>query len=566
METLENVVTAVRVFVWEWGIPLGDSTIPLVVIALIGAGAFLTLRLGFIQLRHFGHGVAVATGRYDDPESTGDVSHFQALSTALSATVGIGNIAGVALAVHWGGPGALVWMWLTAILGMATKYAEVALSMHYRSVHQEAAKVVGTVSGGPMYYIEHGLGTNWKWMAVFFAGMLGFTAFFTGNAIQANTVADTAETAFGVPVWITGAITVTIVASVILGGITRIGRITSILAPFMAAVYVLSALLIVFMNLGEVVPAFTTIFSEAFNPTAGVAGTGVGAVLVTMIWGVNRGLFSNEAGQGSAPIAHAAAKTEEPVSEAVVALLGPFIDTLVIVTMTALVIVITGVYDERFSTEITLEGGDLSWVSGDAGAGYEDVAPPTEIRIQDGAHVAGSAALVAWHEVAVEVLFTDEDRTQVFTGSVFPDRGEAVTDGGTVYTSLWGMAVESGAPLTTNAFRQGLSPLGDWGHYIVILSVFLFGISTAIAWSYYGDRCAIYLFGEGAVFPYKIAYLIMHFVGALVALNLVWELGDIALGIVILPNLIALVMLSGKIKELTDDYFERKPWKTTGKV
>ena len=566
METLENVVTAVRVFVWEWGIPLGDSTIPLVVIALIGAGAFLTLRLGFIQLRHFGHGVAVATGRYDDPESTGDVSHFQALSTALSATVGIGNIAGVALAVHWGGPGALVWMWLTAVLGMATKYAEVALSMHYRSVHQEAAKVVGTVSGGPMYYIEHGLGTNWKWMAVFFAGMLGFTAFFTGNAIQANTVADTAETAFGIPVWITGAITVSIVASVILGGITRIGRITSILAPFMAAVYALSALLIVFMNLGEVVPAFATIFSEAFNPTAGVAGTGVGAILVTMIWGVNRGLFSNEAGQGSAPIAHAAAKTEEPVSEAVVALLGPFIDTLVIVTMTALVIVITGVYDERFSTEITLEGGDLSWGSGDAGAGYVDVDLPAEIRIQDGAHVAGSAALVAWHEVAVEVLSTDEGRTQAFTGSVFPARGEAVADDGTVYTSLWGMAVESGAPLTTNAFRQGLSPLGDWGHYIVILSVFLFGISTAIAWSYYGDRCAIYLFGEGAVFPYKIAYLIMHFVGALVALNLVWELGDIALGIVILPNLIALVMLSGKIKELTDDYFERKPWKTTGKV
>ena len=299
METLENVVTAVRVFVWEWGIPVGDSTIPLVVIALIGAGTFLTLRLGFIQLRHFGHGVAVATGRYDDPESTGDVSHFQALSTALSATVGIGNIAGVALAVHWGGPGALVWMWLTAILGMATKYAEVALSMHYRSVHQDADKVVGTVSGGPMYYIEHGLGRNWKWMAVFFAAMLGFTAFFTGNAIQANTVADTARTAFGVNPWITGAVLVTIVASVILGGITRIGRITSILAPLMAAIYVLSALLIVFMNLGDVIPAFGTIFSEAFNPTAGVAGTGVGAILVTMIWGVNRGLFSNEAGQGS---------------------------------------------------------------------------------------------------------------------------------------------------------------------------------------------------------------------------------------------------------------------------
>ena len=231
METLETVISAVKGYVWDWGIPVGDSDIPLVVIALIGTGVFLTFRLGLIQLRHFGHGVAVATGRYDDPQSTGDVSHFQALTTALSATVGIGNIAGVALAIHWGGPGALVWMWLTAILGMATKYAEVTLSMHYRSVHQDADKVVGTVSGGPMYYIEHGLGANWKWMAMFFAGMLGFTAFLTGNAIQANTIADTLQTEVGITPWITGAVLAVIVASVILGGIKRIGRITSILAP-----------------------------------------------------------------------------------------------------------------------------------------------------------------------------------------------------------------------------------------------------------------------------------------------------------------------------------------------
>ena len=341
METLGTVISAVKGYVWDWGIPVGDSDIPLVVIALIGTGVFLTLRLGIIQLRHFGHGVAVATGRYDDPQSTGDVSHFQALTTALSATVGIGNIAGVALAIHWGGPGALVWMWLTAILGMATKYAEVTLSMHYRSVHQDADKVVGTVSGGPMYYIEHGLGANWKWMAMFFAGMLGFTAFLTGNAIQANTIADTLQTEVGINPWITGAVLAVIVASVILGGIKRIGRITSILAPLMAAIYVLCALLIVLLNFSDVIPAFGTIFREAFSPTAGVAGTGVGAILVTMTYGVNRGLFSNEAGQGSAPIAHAAAKTEEPVSEAVVALLGPFIDTIVICLMTATVLLIT---------------------------------------------------------------------------------------------------------------------------------------------------------------------------------------------------------------------------------
>ena len=563
MERFENLVSAVRVLVWEWGIPVGDSDIPLVILALIGVGGFLTLRLGFIQLRHFGHGVAVATGRYDDPEDTGDVSHFQALTTALSATVGIGNIAGVALAIHWGGPGALFWMWVTAALGMATKFTEVTLAQHYRAVHEGARGVVGTVSGGPMYYIEQGLGPKWKWMAVFFAAALGFTAFLTGNAIQANTVADTMGSAFGAAPWVTGAVTVTIVSAVVLGGITRIGRITSILAPFMAAIYVLGALTIILMNVGEIMPAFATIFSEAFNPTAGVAGTGVGAILVTMMWGVNRGLFSNEAGQGSAPIAHAAAKTEEPVSEGVVALLEPFIDTIVIVTMTALVIVITNVHAERIPTEITLAGGDLSWVSGDAQAGYDDVEAPTEIVIQRGVQAPGSPAL-AWHEVALEELFTDEAMTQPFTGSVFPTRAEAVDASGGSYASLWGMAIESGAPLTMYAFRKGLEPIVPWGHYIVIVSVFLFGISTAISWSYYGDRCANYLWGEGAIFPYKIVYLVMHFFGAIISLNLAWEFGDIALGIVILPNLIALVLLSGKVVELTDSYFEREPWKEPG--
>ncbi len=564
MERFENLVAVARTFIWEWGIPAGDGSIPGVVLLLIGAGGFLTLRLGFIQLRHFGHGVAVATGRYDDPEDPGDVSHFQALTTALSATVGIGNIAGVALAIHWGGPGALFWMWVTAVLGMATKYTEVTLAQHYRHVHVGADQLVGTVSGGPMYYIERGLGPRWRWMGVFFATALGFTAFLTGNAIQANTVADTIGTAFGTAQWITGAVTVAVVALVILGGITRIGRITSILAPAMATVYVLAALAIILMNVGHVVPAFETIFTEAFNPTAGVAGTGIGALLVTMMWGVNRGLFSNEAGQGSAPIAHAAAKTDEPVSEGVVALLEPFIDTIVIVTMTALVIIITGMHTQRIPTEITLGGGDLSWVSGDAEVGYEPVLAPTEIQIQNGRHAPGSSPLAAWHEVSVDELFTDEAMTRPFTGSLFPQRGEGVDAKGNSYTSLYGMAVESGAPLTMHAFRVGLGPLGDWGHYVVILSVFLFGISTAISWSYYGDRCANYLFGEGAIRPYKVVYLIMHFLGAVVSLNLAWQIGDVALGIVILPNLIALVLLSGKVKELTDSYFERRPWTGSG--
>ena len=560
MAGFESVINRLGDLVWNFGIPFGDASIPLVVLALIGAGGFLTIRLGFIQLRRFGHGVAVATGKYDDPNDTGDVSHFQALTTALSATVGIGNIAGVALAIHWGGPGALFWMWVTAAVGMATKFSEVTLAQHYRSVHKDAGDVVGTVSGGPMYYIEMGLGPKWKPMAIFFAGALGFTAFLTGNAIQANTVSDTMSTAFGTPQWITGLITVSLVGAVVLGGIGRIGRITGVLAPFMAAVYVLGALVIIMMNLGAIGPAFASIFTEAFNPTAGIAGTGVGAILTTMMYGVNRGLFSNEAGQGSAPIAHAAAKTEEPVSEGVVALLEPFIDTIVIVTMTALVIIITGVYDDRIPTEITLGEGDVTWVSGDQDTGYTPVQGPGEIMVQEGEYVEAAGTFVGWHEVKVDRLYIDEGMTRGFTGSVFPGTGEAVGEDGVTSTSLWGMAVESGAPLTMQAFKKGLAPLGEWGHYVVIFSVFLFGISTAIAWSYYGDRCANYLFGTRAIFPYKMAYIAMHFVGANVALNLAWTMGDIALGIVILPNLLALVLLSGKIKELTDDYFERKPW------
>lgn len=565
MEQFESFVSAIRAFVWEFGIPVGGNDIPLVVIALIGTGLFLTLRLGFVQITRFGHGLAVATGRYDDPNDPGDVSHFQALTTALSATVGIGNIAGVAIAIHWGGPGALFWMWMTALVGMATKFAEVTLAQHFRSVHQDASTMAGTVSGGPMYYIERGLGANWKWMAMFFAIALGVTAFLTGNAIQANTVADTLQTNFGWTKWLTGAVTVSVVAVVVLGGITRIGKITGILAPLMAAIYVLGALIILFLNADMVFPSLALIFQEAFNPSAGVAGTGVGAILVTMMWGVNRGLFSNEAGQGSAPIAHAAAKTDEPVSEGVVALLEPFIDTIVIVTMTALVIISTGVYNERVPTEITLAGGDLTWVSETENAGYEDAFAPEELTVVEGTQTAADGVVLGWHDVGVDGLFVDEALTQPFSGTIHTEAGEAVGADGAVHTSLWGPAVESGAPLTMMAFRRGLAPLGDWGHYIVIISVFLFGISTAISWSYYGDRCANYLWGERAIVPYKIAYLVMHFLGAIISLNLAWEIGDIALGIVILPNLIALVLLSGKVRELTDSYFERRPWERSGR-
>jgi AGCS family alanine or glycine:cation symporter len=557
---LDQIIERLSYAVWTFGVPAGEEMIPIIVIALLGTGIFLTTRLGFIQIRRLAHGFGVTSGKYDDPDEPGDVSHFQALTTALSATVGIGNIAGVALAIHFGGPGALFWMWVTAFLGMAVKYSEVTLAQHYRRVEfpdQDPTKWEGSVSGGPMYYIEQGLGDKAFWkhlakpMAIFFAGALTVTSFLTGNGVQANTVADTVHAEFGIPVWATGLFTALVVGAVILGGIRRIGKVTSILAPLMAAVYVLGALVILLMNVGEILPTFGLIFREAFNPSAGVAGTGAGALVVTLMWGVRRGLFSNEAGQGSAPIAHAAAKTDEPVSEGVVALLEPFIDTLVICTMTGLVILTTGVWDDRFPTPIDVGSGDLVWVGADGGDWDGGDVRYAEGRLADG------GPRITWHEVEVDELFLDEALTVPFTGTILTGADRAVDGDGNEVARLYGEAVESGAPLTKLAFEKGL---GKFGGYIVLFSVLLFAISTAISWSYYGDRCAHYLFGPKAVLPFKLLFVVMHFVGAVLALGTIWDLGDVALGLVTFPNLIALLVLSGTVASLTKSYFQRQPW------
>jgi alanine or glycine:cation symporter, AGCS family len=572
MEVFEGIVRTLDGIAW-WGPTIGGETIPLAVMMLLGTGLFLTVRLGFIQLRRLGHGFGVTSGKYDDPNEPGDVSHFQALSTALSATVGIGNIAGVAMALHWGGPGALFWMWVTAFLGMATKYSEVTLAQHYRvveGVDRDPAKWEGTVSGGPMYYIERGLGPKWKPLAIMFAVLLGITAFMTGNAIQANTLADTMNAQWGVPVWITGLVSAALVGAVIIGGIQRIGRVTGILAPLMAFIYVGGALIIILMHAGDVIPTFALIFREAFNPTAGVAGTGIGALLVTLMWGVRRGLFSNEAGQGSAPIAHAAAKTDEPVSEGVVALLEPFIDTLVICTMTGLVIIMTGAWNDRHETTLTLSGGEISWITGQEGGRFlRGQAAPPEFRIENGtpARATPETPRFAWHNVMVDEFFVDAAQTTPFTGTIFPRQSRAVSDDGQEYTRLYGNAVRTGAPLTMAAFERGIGRAGaGFGHFIVILGVILFSISTAIAWSYYGDRCANYLFGTAAILPYRMVFVIFNFIGAVVPLASIWALGDAFLGVVIFPNLLALLLLSGKVKELTDSYFERRPWVENAEV
>lgn len=530
---------------------------PILIVMLLGTGVFLTLRLGFIQFRRFGHGIAVARGKYDDPDNPGDVSHFQALTTALSATVGIGNIAGVAIALHFGGPGAIFWMWVTAVLGMATKFTEVTLAQKYRKIETGGDALLGSVSGGPMYYIERGLGKQWKPLAMFVAFALMMVAFLNGNAIQANTIADLMNSNFGVPMWMTGLVTAGLVGVVILGGIERIGKVTGIIAPIMAGIYVFGGLAVLAIHSSEVWSSFMLIFTEAFNPTAGVAGTGVGVFIQTMLWGIRRGLFSNEAGQGSAPIAHSAAKTDEPVSEGVVALLEPFIDTIVICTITALVILTTGVWKQTTPTALILSSGDMTYVQQTPERFVPaSVDATTQILVENGQVNSSdeSPILLAWHDVAVTQLYTDEQLQQAFSGTIIPSQDVAKDKNGTTYNTLYGQAVETGAPLTQWAYT---SALGDTGTYIVLLCVFLFAVSTAISWSYYGDRCVIYLFGTKAILPYKVLYVLWHFVGSVTALSTIWSWGDTALAFVTIPNVLALLLLSGVVAKMTHDYFEK---------
>jgi len=428
---------------------------PITLLALLGVGAYLTLRMGFIQFRGFRHSVALVSGKYSSHKDVGEVSHFQALSTALSATVGTGNIAGVATAISLGGPGALFWMWVTAFLGMATKFTECTLSLKFREVASD-----GTVAGGPMYTLLHGL--QMRRTAAAFATFALIASFGIGNMVQANSVVDGLSYVYPAikeEAWILGIILAILVGLVILGGVQRIARVASTLVPFMAILYFVAAFFVLANHVAEIPAAIKTIFNYALNPYA-VGGAAVGEAIR---WGVARGLFSNEAGLGSSPMAHAAARTSEPVREGLVAMMEPFIDTLVICTMTGLVIVVTGVY-----------------------------------------------------ETANEELV--------------------------------------GAALTAHAFHESLGAIGAW---VVGIGLSLFAFSTIIAWSYYGDRSAYFLFGENAVTPYRVVYTILVVFGAAVPLKLVWNIADVTNILMAIPNLIGLVLLAGLVKKLSNDYFSR---------
>ncbi|MBN1212055.1 MAG: sodium:alanine symporter family protein [candidate division Zixibacteria bacterium] len=352
MEQLESILQSISNVVWGW--PAAGL--------LLLTGLVLTLRMLFIQVRGFVHGVGIASGRYDDPAHEGQLTHFQALSAALSATIGIGNIAGVAIAIYYGGPGAIFWMWVTAFFGMAIKYSECMLAIKYRKVEPD-----GNIRGGPMYFIELGMKKYFKPFAYFFAFFTAVAAFGAGNMVQSNTVAESLIRAFDIGPesltlwrWIIGLVIAFMVAVVIIGGIKRIGKVASFLVPVMSIVYVLSAVVVLIISRDQIIPAFELIFYHAFHPTAVVGGSASGATIwLTITWGIRRGLFSNEAGQGSAAMAHSTAKVEEPVREGLVAMLGPFIDTIVICSMTALVVITSGLWDQGLNgAQLTMAAFD----------------------------------------------------------------------------------------------------------------------------------------------------------------------------------------------------------------
>jgi len=484
------------------------------------------------------------------------------LTTALSATVGIGNIAGVAIAIHYGGPGTIFWLWMSGIFGMTLKYAECTLALKYRTFDDK-----GNASGGPMYYIEKGLGSKWKWMGILFACLTIVGSFGSGNMNQSNTVAVSAAADFQTPDWIVGLILTTLVAMVILGGIRRIGAVSSRLMPAMAIVYVLAAISILLGNLPQLPELFISIVTEAWKPKAAFGGTAAGIWHFTLLWGIKRALFSNEAGQGSAPIAHAAAKTKEAVREGVVAMVGPFVDTLLICTITGLVVLVTGVWKDKKEEVRFLDLNKMS-VYADPGFSVNDryLHEPTGDPLQ---HFEGTTRVDSGK--ALRVLFEVNDGFvdnallfmdgKPYEGS-FVVEGTSLKDveGNNLRLDLHGRAFQNSSALTAWAFQIGFSRLGlgKFGNYIVTICVFLFALSTIISWSYYGDRSVEYLFGVKYVMIYRGVYVCFTYLGSVLALETVWTYGDVALGSMCVPNLIAVILLSPRLVEFTKEYFSRE--------
>ncbi len=524
---------------------------------LLGVGAFFTIYLKFPQVRYFGHAWAVVTGKYDKASDKGDTTHFQALATALSGTVGTGNIGGVAFAIFLGGPAALFWMWMTAFLGMTTKFVEVTLSHKYRVQTED-----GTMAGGPMYYMERKL--NMKWLGVIFAVATVISSFGTGNLPQINNIAQGMQATFGVQPMITGAILAVLLAMVIIGGIHRIAAVTSKIVPFMAVFYIIGALAVILYNADNILPSFTAVFADAFTGSAAAGGFLGASFAYAFNRGVNRGLFSNEAGQGSAPIAHASAKTAEPVSEGMVSILEPFIDTIVICTLTGLVILSSGVWSQKHPT--TLQRADTVFLQGQ----YDDHNDEDrhhlflylnkednsvhhfngKIQVTDGVAESGDFTVLSARSVAEQVHYSIGEVEHPFTGSLQVVDGQLVNEA----VIMTGRSLVHSAELTTRAFNRGY--FGDYGQYIVAIGLLLFAFSTTIAWSYYGDRAIIYLFGTKGIMPYRICYVAGFFWASFSDTTLIWNLTAVAIVLMTLPNLLGIMLLRKDMKDSVEEYWQ----------
>jgi len=440
MDLLESVIATLSG--WVWGPPM--------LFLLVGTGLYLTILLRGLQFRVLPHALRLIWQQEHGTE--GDISHFAALMTALAATVGIGNIVGVATAISLGGPGAVFWMWMTGLVGMATKYSEAVLAVKYREKGRYGMR------GGPMYYLAKG--ANLPWLGWLFAVFTSLATFGIGNMTQANAVATIFQSTFHIEPWVTGTVLMMLTGLVILGGIKSIGRFTSLLVPFMIIGYVGGALLVLALNVGEIPHALYLIFFHAFTPAAASGGFAGAAVAAAMRYGLARGVFSNESGMGSAPIAAAAARTNDPVKQALVSMTQTFIDTLVVCSMTALVIL---------------------------------TAP------------------------------------------------------------AWQQGIAAGE-LTAASFND---TLGHAGVVIVAVATGLFASSTLIGWNYYGEKAVEYLAGPRAILPYRVVFVCMVIVGAMMKLEFVWNFSDLTNGMMAIPNIVGLLLLSRVVKAETNRYFQK---------
>ena len=461
MEGFMNIVTdvngAINNFVWG----------PVMLVLLVGTGVYLTYRTGWIQVRWFGYIMKNTIGSLFTKKQAKDgtnLTPFQAVTTALAGTVGTGNIAGVTGAIFVGGPGAVFWMWVSAFFGMCTKYSEIALAMKFRNTGAD-----GVHKGGPMYYIENGLGRSWKWLAVIFAILGGLASFGIGNIAQSSEIASAMNGLFGIDPLVAGIILTVVVAIVVIGGVKRIGQVTSLLVPFMAIFYIIAGVLVIILRVTDIPAAFGAIFSGAFSLQA-VEGAIFGiAIMKAMQNGFARGVFSNEAGLGSAPIAHAASSTEEPCEQAIWGVFEVFIDTIVICTITSMAVILSGV----------LEAGTVDAFGG-----------------------KGAAAVAAFNEILPGTL------------------------GGTV----------------------------------IQISLLFFALSTILSWSYYGERCWGYISkdNKAVIMAYKVIFVLFCIVGATGSGTLMWDISDTLNGAMAIPNLVALLALSGVVSKITRDYFAGK--------